>query len=297
MNAGETAEVQKTITELRVSDIVIGDRLRPVSDAGVVAIIASIEELGVMKDPIHVRKVKHRGGEYVLLAGAHRLASAQRLGWETIKVTCWTCNDDFARLMEIDDNLAGAELTALDTAVFLAERKRLYEKLHPEAKRGAAGANARWDATEQSSVAFSTATAEKFGLSARQVRKIVAAGDCLAPDEVRKLRSAPRAVSLKDLQEIGKIGQPAERYHVVETLAAGGAKNAAKARKLWKAEQGLAPEPPRPAEQEYMRLLDSWDRSRKSSRKLFLGERLDEVRALLAEIGDGDDLEGVESDD
>ena len=47
------------------------------------------------------------------MAGAHRLTAARELGWETIKVTCWTCTDDFARLMEIDDNLAGAELTAL----------------------------------------------------------------------------------------------------------------------------------------------------------------------------------------
>lgn len=287
----------KSITELPVAGIVMRDRLRAVSEAGVASVIKSIEDIGFIKDPIHVRKVKHRGGEYVLMAGAHRLTAAQRLGWETIKVACWTCNDDFAKLMELDDNIAGADLTPLDTAVFLAERKRLYEKLHPEAASGAFKGNQYSGKVVNEIISFTTSSAEKFGLSVRRVQQIVAAGERLAPDEIRKLRSAPRPVGLNDLQEIGKIGQPSERYHVVETLAAGGAKNVAVARKLWKAEQGLAPEPPRPAEQEYMRLLDSWDRSRKSSRKLFLGERLDEVRALLAEIGGGDDLEGVDRDD
>lgn len=32
------------------------NRLRPVSPAGVAAIVESMRELGVMKDPIHVRK-------------------------------------------------------------------------------------------------------------------------------------------------------------------------------------------------------------------------------------------------
>ncbi|EEX13695.1 ParB domain protein nuclease [Citreicella sp. SE45] len=142
------AEIIQSIAELRVDQIVVRDRLRPVSEAGVAALTASISEMGVMKDPIHVRKVKHRGGEFVLMAGAHRLTAARELGWETIKVTCWTCTDDFARLMEIDDNLAGAELTALDTAVFLAERKRIYEKMNPQTRAGVAGAAARWDASD-----------------------------------------------------------------------------------------------------------------------------------------------------
>ncbi|HPT48548.1 MAG TPA: hypothetical protein PLM07_21900, partial [Candidatus Rifleibacterium sp.] len=54
---------------------------------------------------------------------------------EEIAAHIWTdVTDDWARLMEVDDNLAGAEMNALDTAVFLAERKKVYEKLHPETK-------------------------------------------------------------------------------------------------------------------------------------------------------------------
>ncbi|EEX14222.1 ParB domain protein nuclease [Citreicella sp. SE45] len=273
------AEIIQSIAELRVDQIVVRDRLRPVSEAGVAALTASISEMGVMKDPIHVRKVKHRGGEFVLMAGAHRLTAARELGWETIKVTCWTCTDDFARLMEIDDNLAGAELTALDTAVFLAERKRIYEKMNPQTRAGVAGAAARWDASDI--VSFACSTAEKFGMSKRQVERIIASGAHLGPDEVRRLRSAPRPVTLKDLQDISKISETGERYHVVDCLAEGRTKNASGARKLWKAEQGEGPEPLSPADRALARLLDAWDRAPKAARDRFLEERGDQLRREL----------------
>lgn len=273
------AEIIQSVTELRVDQIVVRDRLRPVSEAGVAALTASISEMGVMKDPIHVRKVKHRGGEFLLMAGAHRLTAARELGWETVKVTCWTCTDDFARLMEIDDNLAGAELTALDTAVFLAERKRIYEKMNPQTRAGVAGAAARWDASDI--VSFACSTAEKFGMSRRQVERIIASGAHLGPDEVRRLRSAPRPVTLKDLQDISKISETGERYHVVDCLAEGRTKNASGARKLWKAEQGEGPEPLSPADRALARLLDAWDRAPKVARDRFLEERGDQLRREL----------------
>lgn len=118
-----------------VAEIQDLNRLRPVSEAGVEALKASIAETGVMKDAIHVRRKK--GGVLVLIAGAHRLEAARQLGWTEIEAKVWVdVTDDWSRLMEIDDNLAGAEMGPLDTAVFLAERKAVYERLHPETKRG-----------------------------------------------------------------------------------------------------------------------------------------------------------------
>lgn len=216
------------IDRVALADIEVSNRLRPVSDAGVESIIASINETGVMKDAIHLRQ--KRGGAMVLIAGGHRLEAARRLGWDEIEAKVWAdVTDDWARLMEIDDNIAGAELNPLDTALFLAERKRVYEKLHPETRAGVAGAAARWDATDTMSVAFSTATAEKFGMTDRHVRRLIAAGSRLDPRDVALLRSAPRPVSLKDLSEISKISSAPERYDVVQALSEGRAKTAAEA--------------------------------------------------------------------
>ena len=149
-----------TLQTITLADLVTTGRLRPVSPSGVEAILASVEEIGRIKDPIHVRK--KRDGLY-LLAGGHRTAAYERLGITEVEAWVWSdITDDLARLIEIDDNLAGAEMSPLDTAIFLASRKAVYERLHPETKRGIAGALAKHSATDIVSVAsFAASTAEK----------------------------------------------------------------------------------------------------------------------------------------
>lgn len=262
-----------------VAEIDARHRLRPVSDAGVESLIASIRETGVMKDAIHVRQKK--GGALVLIAGAHRLEAARRLGWAEIEAKVWAdVTDDWARLMEIDDSLAGAEMGPLDTAVFLATRKAIYERLHPETRRGIAGAAARWDATDTMSVAFVTATAEKFGLAERSVYRLVAAGSALTPKDVSALRAAPRPVTLKDLAEIAKCSA-VERYDVVEMLRDGEARSVAEARRR------LAPPAPGgvedPIEAALKALKTAWTRAPREARRRFARDHADDLQALIHE--------------
>lgn len=270
----------KSIDRVQVSEIDVGQRLRPVSDAGVESLLASIAEVQVMKDAIHVRSLK--GGKLRLIAGAHRLEAARRLGWSEIEAKVWTdVTDDWARLMEIDDNLAGAEMNALDTALFLAERKRLYEKIHPETVQmsGAALAAARWNAADIMSVAsFATATAEKFGVTDRHVRRMLAAGSMLTRDEVRWLRSAPKQVRLADLQVLATIGDPHERAQVCIGLS-NGAISAAAARRAHADARGDGQETAvkNPVEAAFMVLSDAWNRAPMAAKKRFLFEQAHEV--------------------
>jgi len=276
---------------VRIADIVIGSRLRPVSAAGVDSLIASISETGVMKDAIHLRKKKD--GSLHLLAGAHRTEAARRLGWDEIEAKIWTdVTDDWARLIEIDDNLAGAEMNALDTAVFLATRKAVYERLHPETRQGVAGGLARQGlASELSS--FAAATAEKFNMTMRQVQKIVAAGSRLGPDEVASLRAAPRQVSLKDLTEIAKISQPTDRYDVVRLLSEGAAKSAAEAMRSLRS--GLQPIVKDPVDEEFKALLNAWSRARLAARRRFVEDVFADLSPLMtAQTSPGDGGEAAE---
>lgn len=272
-----------TIDRVNVEEIDTKGRLRPVSEAGVAALMASIDETGVMKDAIHVRQKKN--GTLALIAGGHRLEAAKRLGWAEIEAKVWAdVTDDWSRLMEIDDNIAGAELNPLDTALFLAERKRVYERLHPEAKRGFAGAAARWDATDTMSVAsFADATAEKFGLSQRHIFRLIAAGSRLDPRDVALLRKAPRPITLKDLAEISKISLPTDRYEVVEALAEGRAKSAADARRAIAASEGSAAPVEDPVEAALKALKTAWSRTPKEARRRFCRDHGDEISALLFE--------------
>lgn len=267
-------------TMVAVSDIIVGERLRPVSDAGVWAIIESIGELGVMKDPVHVRRKK---GALHLIAGGHRLEAAKQLEWATIRAVVWDkVTDDWARMMEIDDNLAGAEMTVLDTAVFLAERKRLYEKMHPQAAAatGSELVAKRWNTTDtMSAVSFARATAEKFGITDRHVRRLVEAGTAIGADSVR-LRAAPRPVTLKDLIDIAKIGDADSRRGVIDAMTKGEAKSAAEAfRRLTP-----APELPvkDPVEEAFQDLLNGWSRASAAAKRRFAAEVWTEMSALMS---------------
>jgi len=261
-----------------VADIDARNRLRPVSEAGVEALKASIAETGVMKDAIHVRRKK--GGVLVLIAGAHRLEAARQLGWTEIEAKVWTdVTDDWSRLMEIDDNLAGAEMGPLDTAVFLAERKRVYERLHPETRQGGDRKSVEFkNQTDIESVrSFAATTAEKFGLSERHIRRLVEAGEKLGVDSAR-LRSAPRPITLKDLIEIAKVGEVAERYAIIDALRDGKAKSAAEARRTWAAaERGDEAPVQDPVEAAFIALSKAWARAPMAAKKRFLMRHRSEV--------------------
>lgn len=278
------------VRDLDPGEIETSGRLRPVSDAAVDSLIASITELGVIKDEVIVRKVKHQGGKLVLIAGAHRVEACRRMG-RKVPAKIYDCADDWARLMELDDNLAGAELNALDTAVFLAERKRVYEKLHPETKQafGADLVAKRWNADTSDIVSFVSATSEKFGLSKRQIERIVAAGSALSKDEIRWLRKAPASVTLKDLQEIAKIGDDDERAKVCIKLSNGDARTTSEARKAYAAaNSGLsAPAPKDPAEEAVNDLLQRWKRAKKEVRKRFVKAEHVDLFNLLKELDGG----------
>lgn len=257
---------------IAIADIVVGNRLRPVSEPGVESLLASIAETLVMKDAIHVRKKK--SGELVLIAGAHRLEAVRRLGWTEVEAKVWTdVTDNWARLMEVDDNLAGAEMNVLDTSLFLAERKRIYEKLHPETRAEAFKGNQHTGklVTDIMSVAsFASATADKFGITDRHVRRLVEVGGSLSRDEVRWLRAAPNPVKLADLQVLSKIGDAHERAQVCIALSNGKVSSASAAR-------GGASAPKDPIEDAFKALSDAWERAPMAAKKRFLFERAREV--------------------
>jgi len=265
--------------ELDPAEIEMQARKRDVSDAAVESLMASITELGIVKDEIIVRRVK-RSGALRLVAGAHRLEACRRLE-RPVPAKVFECTDAWAELMEIDDNIAGGELTILDTAVFLAHRKRIYEDIHPEAKRGYAGGKARHDQlTDNVSVSsFAAATAEKLGVSERKVYRLLAVGTALDPKDIRLLRAAPQPVQMSDLQHIAKIGEPAERYFVCEALGTGRARKAAEARKAYRQGDMDAPAAD-PVEEGFQGLMKAWTRAPMAARRRFLDHMSGDIEQM-----------------
>jgi ParB family chromosome partitioning protein len=258
------------LQRIRLADVKADQRLRPVSAAGVQSILASVAEIGQIKDPVHVRKTKTG---LVLLAGGHRLAAYAELKIEEADAWVWSgITNDHARMIEIDDNLAGAEMGPLDTAVFLAERKAVYERLHPETKAmtGAELVARRWNTADTMSVAsFAKVTAEKFGLSDRHVRRLVEIGSVLSKDELRWLRASKAPIRLADLQALAKIGDDRDRSQVCIRLS-NGAKSAADALRAHVHERdGDAPVKD-PVEDAFIALSKAWARAPMAAKKRFL---------------------------
>jgi ParB family chromosome partitioning protein len=154
--------------DIRPADIQIGDRLRKVDPDWVDAIAVSMEKIG-QQQPVLVAK---SGERFKLVAGAHRLAAAKKLKWEKVAVLIVDGTNLELRLHEIDENLLRRELSEMDRAAFLLERKTVWEQIHPESAQGKAGAAARWMQT--TNVSFASDAAEKLKLSIRSIQRAIA---------------------------------------------------------------------------------------------------------------------------
>jgi len=280
------------VREIPLDDIDTSNRLRPVSETAVESLKQSIETQGLMSE-IQVRKIK-KTGKLRLIAGGHRVAAFRALGRAAIPAKIWDCTDDWADLAEIDDNLAHAELDYLEKAVFLARRKEVYENAYPETMQGKAGASARWDASDTVSVAsFAVSTADKMGVDKRTVFRLLAAGQALGPREIQELRDAPKKVSLSDLQEIAKCGDPTDRYDICRALGDGSAKSA-KEVLARKKTPGTAVKDP--IEAARSKLNDAYTRAPKEARRRFVDDHRDELLELLGEEAPIESDETVEAD-
>ena len=202
--------------EIALANLMVSDRLRPVTSAGVAQVVTSVEQLGHFTDAIQVREVRHRDKALVLMAGAHRVAAAEQLEHDTIRANVWDCNDDQASLFEIDDNLASRELTALERGVFMAERKRVYLRMHPETAAGVAGGKARQNSATDI-MSFAEATAEQFGKSERWARRYVAIGEALI-DQKDALATSPISRSFTELTKLAKA-TPETRAKLIEVIS------------------------------------------------------------------------------
>lgn len=144
------------------------------TEEALAALADSIDRLGLI-NPIRVRT---HGDGYEVVAGSHRLQAIESLGWT--EAPCIVVDDDdlHAELAMIDENLCRAELSPADRAQQTARRKAIYLEMHPQTAAGSAGAEARWNATDNLSTAsFASETAKATGKDERSVRRDAARGE------------------------------------------------------------------------------------------------------------------------
>ncbi|MBF0097146.1 MAG: ParB N-terminal domain-containing protein [Magnetococcales bacterium] len=214
-----------------IENIVVGKRLRQIRREAVELLAGSIGEVGLM-NPIVVSPILDDEGQetdlFRLIAGNHRLEAYKQLGKTEIPATIGTGSDVDQRLAEIDENLCRADLTHLERAEHLAERKSLYEMMHPQTKQGTAGAHAAnrsmgnsSDATEI--ISFASDTAKKTGSTDRNIRQAVRRANNISQevrDSIRDVASiADNSLELDALASLEESEQKAAVRAVLDGKA------------------------------------------------------------------------------
>ena len=255
-----------------LASIRVPARLRPVDPAWAAAVGGSMRETG-LTHPIVVRPDSAElATDYVLVAGMHRLYAADVvLGWNEIDVEVRDLDERQAKVVEIDENLMRRELSALDRAVFLAERKRLWEEAHPETKRGGdfrrkSLKTADKNQTDNMSVwsTFSKDVAERTGLSDRTIRRATALAADLGPELIARLRLSPIADNAAQLKALARL--PEHFKTAALDPLAGGAPSLKAALKL----AGMLPAQLPKDERDFRALVGAWSRAGAKARRRFL---------------------------
>lgn len=266
--------------QIEIDQIEVIDRLRTVDEDHVAVIAESIRQCGRVLQPVVVARYAPGKDElrprYVLVAGAHRLAAARLAGLMDIPAVIDEETDPLrARLIEIDENLIQHNLNPLDRAVFLAERKRIYEELHPEAKQG--GDRKSDKARDQNdTMSFCSDAAEKTGLSARSIERAVRIHSRLNPELRGRIAGTDLARNQSELLNLVKYDHDIQAQ-VVDLLFAEAPK-VAKVSEAVKVAMGHVDVPTSAFDKQFSKLIDAWNRAGLAAQRQFL--------STLAENGD-----------
>lgn len=175
--------VSVPLASLRASD-----QPRHLNTEAVDRMTQSLKEVGLIQ-PITVRPSVVMNGiaedGYRIVAGHHRVAAARALGWTEIPAFVLDADADHlsAELIEIDENLCRAELTAAQRAGAIRRRKQIWEAMHPTGGTSCPGSLSDGrKAGPQHEQGFAAETAAVTGQSKKDINRHVARAEALGDD-------------------------------------------------------------------------------------------------------------------
>lgn len=188
---------------------------------------ASIKAVGLLQ-PITVRPCSIMDGGlaakgHQIIAGHHRVAACRALGWTEIDAIVVDAAEHLqAELMEIDENLCRAELTASQRASAIKRRRQIWEALHPEeiqvGKVCPPESVTGYKQPPPQEKGFAASTAAVSGESKRSINQHLARADALGDDLERIAgTSLDKGVELDAL----KVMPEPERKELIDRAAAG----------------------------------------------------------------------------
>ena len=208
------------IRNIKIDQIKIENRLWEINEKRIQPLAESIEKVGLM-NPITVLE---SDGEYILIAGEHRINAYKYLNWDTIPCHVYQREfDDIEKdkakcvIMEVDENLMRKIRDVYEESYLLYQRKEAYEKLYPsstkEAKQSVSGKEKSDNLNNVSASeifaeaedvkTFAQDAADKLNTTERSIRQMVSRGDILTPELGEKINELGLKSNAIDLMIIG----------------------------------------------------------------------------------------------
>lgn len=210
------------LDQIKVSDIIGGDRLREVVPEAAQKLSLSLRESGKVIQPITVRPSTKHEGKYDLVIGGHRVAAAKLLGWPLIDAIIENLTDDEAALREVDENLYRTDLTAFDMTFFMKKRLELFNFNGGELKRGRdkrKSANLA-DLNPREQDRYYDEIEAKFGIKRRTAERLVRRARNIPEGLWAKIKATKAALNGALLDKIAEL-QPEQRAEIERLMADG----------------------------------------------------------------------------
>ena len=172
------------ISTIRLDCIESSTLARPLIAGSIDALAESIGNIGLIQPITVVPCAKYRDGQKVeafrLVAGHHRVAAMRKIGWSecSARVLPESTTALAAELMEIDENLCRAELSAAQRAKAIKRRKEIWEAMRPNS--GTSCSTIRESAGRPAE--FAADTAKASGQSKQDINRHLARAEALGED-------------------------------------------------------------------------------------------------------------------
>jgi hypothetical protein len=212
------------LQRIALSRLVSSNQPRPLLTDQVDFLAASIKELGLIQpitvtNSVDVSVIAEPGWQIV--AGHHRVAACRALGWTEIDAIVIDKQEHLqTELIEIDENLCRAELTAAQRTAFSKRRKQIWEALHPEiqvAQREPPVIG--YASPPPQTMGFAAATAAATGQSKATTNRAIARADALGDDALAKVVNTSLDSGV-ELDALARLNAP-ERSELIERAVAG----------------------------------------------------------------------------
>lgn len=218
------------ISTIRLDCIESSTLARPLIAGSIDALAESISNIGLIQPITVVPCAKYRDGQKVeafrLVAGHHRVAAMRKIGWAecSARVLPDSTSALAAELMEIDENLCRAELSAAQRAKAIKRRKEIWEAMRPQNQVGqVVPPEIGYGKPPAQSHEFASDTSRVSGESKRDVNRHLARAEALGEDldEIAGT-SLDKGVELDALKDLPQE----ERRELIQRAKAGEAVSA-----------------------------------------------------------------------